>query len=240
MVTNDDGVSTFLSLRTRLFSIAYRMLGDAAAAEDVVQEAWIRWQSTNRCAVRNAAAFLTTTATRLAINVKQSARSRRETPIAPGLPEPIDTSADQGTRAEREDSLTVGLFVLLERLSLAERASYILREAFDYSYRDIASVLDVQEANARQLVSRARLRLAQGRRIPVLADEHRRLLAAFGAAARAGDARGLAELFGNERRQHSLRQKVHPAVWDGNQVVRDGQRRPANRAPNKALPMSPE
>jgi RNA polymerase sigma-70 factor (ECF subfamily) len=228
MVTNDDGVSAFLSVRTRLFAIAYRMLGDAAAAEDVVQDAWIRWQSTNRCEVRNAAAFLTTTATRLAINVKQSARSRRETSVTPGLPEPIDTSADQSARAERADSLRAGVFVLLERLSSAERASYILREAFDYTYRDIATVLDVQEANARQLVSRARLRLARGRKIAVSAEDHRRLLAALGAATQAGDARGLAELFGTERRGRSLRRKVYPAVWDGDQAVRKVEPSPGN------------
>jgi RNA polymerase sigma-70 factor (ECF subfamily) len=213
MVTNDDGVSTFLSVRTRLFGIAYRMLGDAAAAEDVVQEAWIRWQSTNRCDIRNATAFLTTTATRLAINVKQSARSRRETSVPPGLPEPIDTSADQSARAERDDALTAGVFVLVERLSPAERAAYILREAFDYTYRDIASALDLQEANARQLVSRARVRMAHGRRTPVPAEEHRRLLSAFGAAAQAGDARGLAESFAADTRRHSNRRKVHPTVW---------------------------
>src|SRR5262245_8621093 len=88
MVAHDDGLSAFLSLRARLFGIAYRMLGGAAAAEDVVQDVWIRWQSTNRGVVRDAAAFLTTTATRLAINVMQSAHSRRETWAAPGLPEP--------------------------------------------------------------------------------------------------------------------------------------------------------
>jgi RNA polymerase sigma-70 factor (ECF subfamily) len=201
MVTHDDGVSTFLGVRARLFGIAYRMLGSAAAAEDVVQDAWIRWQSTNRCAVRNATAFLTTTATRLAINVRRSARSRHETAATPDLPEPVDTSSNQIVRAERDDALTRGVFVLLQRLSSTERAAYILREAFDYTYRDIGHVLGVQEANARQLVSRARLHLARGRRAPVLAADHRRLLAAFGAAAQAGDARGLTELLAADTRR---------------------------------------
>lgn len=198
MAASDDGLSTFLSLRPRLLGIAYRMLGSTAAAEDVAQDAWIRWQSTNRCVVRDAAAFLVTTATRLAINVRQSARFRREMPVAPSQPEPIDTSADQIARAERADALTVGVFLLLERLSSAERAAYILRVAFDYSYRDIAEVLAVQEANARQLVSRARSHVARGPRCSVLPEDHRRLLDALNTAVRAGDPGGLAHLFAAE------------------------------------------
>jgi RNA polymerase sigma-70 factor (ECF subfamily) len=201
MATNDDGLSTFLSVRARLFGIAYRILGCTAAAEDIVQDAWIRWQSTNRCAVRDAAAFLTTTATRLAINVKQSARSRRETWEGPAFPELVDISPNQVARAERADALTVSLFILLERLSSAERAAYILREAFDYAYRDIAVVLDIQEANARQLVKRARLHVAQGPRKPVRAEDNRRLLAVFSAAVQAGDVRGLTGLFAAETRR---------------------------------------
>jgi RNA polymerase sigma-70 factor (ECF subfamily) len=199
MATDDDGLAAFLSVRARLFGVAYRILRSAPAAEDVVQDAWIRWQSTNRCAIRDAAAFLTTTATRLAINVRQSAHSRRETWQAPGVPERVDTSSDQMARAERADALTLGVFILLERLSSAERAAYMLREAFDYAYRDIAEVLAVHEANARQLVRRARLHLAQGPRTPVLAEDKRRLMAAFSAAAHAGDGRGLSDLFAAER-----------------------------------------
>jgi len=198
MVINDDGLSTFLSMRARLFRIGYRMLGSAAAAEDIVQEVWIRWQSADRCAVRNSTAFLTTMATRLAINMKQAAHFRREIWAAPGLPEPIDASSDQLVRAERAEALTLGVFVLLGRLSSAERTAYILREAFDYDYRDIANVLDVQEDNARQLVSRARLHLAQGPRMSVHAEDHRRLLCAVSAATQAEDARGLIDFFAAE------------------------------------------
>jgi RNA polymerase sigma-70 factor (ECF subfamily) len=205
MLTNEDGLSTFLGLRSRLFGVAYRILGCGATAEDVVQDAWIRWQSTNRCVVRDAAAFLTTTVTRLAINVRQSAHSRRETPGVPCHPEPIDTSVDQTVRAERADALIFGIFILLERLSSAERAAYILREAFDYAYRDIADLLEVQEANARQLVRRARVHLANGPAKPVLAGENRRLLAAFSASAQAGDARRLTDLFAAETRRHDTR-----------------------------------
>jgi RNA polymerase sigma factor (sigma-70 family) len=219
MATDDDGLSTFLSVRARLFGVAYRILGCAAAAEDVVQDAWIRWQSTNRCAVRDAAAFLTTTVTRLAINVRQSAHSRRETWAAPGLPEPVDTSSDQIVRAERADALTLAVFILLERLSSAERAAYILREAFDYAYRDIADVLEVREANARQLVRRARLHMIQGPTTPVLAEDHCRLLAAVSAAAQAGDARSLADLFAVETRRQGRRGKASPAAWDPRQAT---------------------
>ena len=158
----DDGLSTFLSVRPRLFGIAYRMLGSAADAEDIVQDAWVRWQTTDRSVVRDAAAFLATMTTRLAINVMQSARSRRETYVGPWLPEPVDPSADPRVRAERGEALKLGTLILLEKLSPAARAAYILREAFDYTYRDIADTLRLQEANARQLVTRARQHVANG------------------------------------------------------------------------------
>jgi RNA polymerase sigma factor (sigma-70 family) len=160
----EDGLSAFLSVRRRLFSIAYRMLGSAAEAEDVVQDVWVRWQTTDRSLVRDAPAFLATTATRLAINIMQSARSRRETPVGPWLPEPVDASADPGLDTERGDALKLGVQVLLKKLSPTERAAYILREAFDYAYRDIANVLRLEEANARQVVTRARQRVGSERR----------------------------------------------------------------------------
>lgn len=210
--TDDDGLSAFLNVRARLFGIAYRVLRCAAAAEDVVQDVWLRWQSTNRCVVRDPAAFLTTTATRLAINVKQSARSRRETSAAAWAPEPVDAGADQVVQTERADALTLGAFVLLERLLPAQRAAYVLREAFDYSYRDIAAMLSLQEANARQLVSRARFHLARGPRTQVLAADHRRLLTALSLAARVGDAGVLRRLFALETRRHACRRSVPPAT----------------------------
>ncbi len=188
---HDDGLSTFLSVRPRLFRIAYRMLGSAAEAEDIVQEVWVRWQTADRSLVRHAAAFLVTTATRLAINVTQSARSRRETYVGPWLPEPVDTSADPRLEAERRQALACGVLVLLEKLTPTERAAYILREAFDYPHRDIANVLRLGEANARQVVTRARQGVANGRRMPASSNEQRRLLDAFIAAARHGDVAGL-------------------------------------------------
>jgi len=187
----DDGLSTFMSVRSRLFGIVYRMLRSAAEAEDVVQEVWVRWQGVDRSQVRDAEAFLVTTATRLAINVIQSARSRRETYVGSWLPEPVDTSTDPGLGAERREALELGVLRLLEKLSPTERAAYILREAFDYPYRDIANVLRLEQANARQVVTRARRHLVNGRTIPLKCTERRRLLEAFIAAVRNGHTAGL-------------------------------------------------
>jgi RNA polymerase sigma-70 factor (ECF subfamily) len=193
--TSDDGLSAFMSVRPRLFGLAYRMLGSAAEAEDILQDVWVRWQTADRRQIRDAAAFLVTTATRLAINVMQSARSRRETYVGAWLPEPVDTSADPRLGAERGQALSFGILLLLETLTPIERAAYILREAFDYTYRDIASVLRLEEANARQVVTRARLHVASDRRLPANSTEQRRLLGAFIGAARHGDVAGLEGLF---------------------------------------------
>jgi RNA polymerase sigma factor (sigma-70 family) len=191
----DDGLSTFMSARPRLFGIAYRMLGSAAEAEDIVQDVWVRWQTADRCLVRDAAAFLATITTRLAINVMQSARSRRETCGGPWLPEPVATSGDPELGAERGERLEAGILLLLENLSATERAAYILREAFDYPYRDIAKVLRLEEANARQVVTRARQHVANGRKVPASSTEQTRLLGAFMATTRNGDVAGLESLF---------------------------------------------
>ena len=195
---HDDGLSAFAPLRPRLFGIAYRMLGSAAEAEDVVQDVWLRWQSTNRSAVENPPAFLATTTTRLCINLAQSAHSRRETYIGTWLPEPVDTSSDPGIRCGARRSTEACGPVLLEKLSPTERAAYVLREAFDYSYRQIADILQMEEANVRQLVSRARKHIADSRRTSVSSDEQRRFLEAFIAAAQKGDMAALEGLFAED------------------------------------------
>ena len=196
--TQDDGLSAFLSVRPRLFGIAYRMLGSAAEAEDIVQDVWVRWQTADRSVVRDAPAFLATTTTRLAINVIQSARSRRETYVGPWLPEPVDTNADPGLGAERSEALEFAVLILLEKLSPTERAAYVLREAFDYPYREIANILRLEEANTRQLVTRARQHVVDGRRAPVSSAEQRRLVNAFTSAAERGDVAGLEGLFASD------------------------------------------
>ena len=195
---NNDGLSVFFDVRPRLFGIAYRMLGSAAEAEDIVQDVWLRWQSANRSAVEAPPAYLATTTTRLCINLAQSAHSRRETCIGTLLSEPVDTSGDPAMGAERGEALKLAVLVMLEKLSPAERATYILHEAFDYSYSQIADILQMQEANTRQLVSRARKHIADGRRTPVNSGEHRRLLEAFIAAAQKGHMAGLENLFSED------------------------------------------
>src|SRR6201986_5102825 len=149
---HEDGLSAFAAVRPRLFGIAYRMLGSAAEAEDIVQDVWLRWQATDRSVVENPSAFLATTTTRLCINFAQSAQSRRDSYVGPWLPEPVDTSSDPVLGAERGEALGLAILLLLEKLSPTERAAYVLREAFDYSYHQIGEILQVQEANARQLI----------------------------------------------------------------------------------------
>ena len=185
----------FAELRPRMFGIAYRMLGSAAEAEDVVQDAWLRWQNCDRSAVENPGAYLATTITRLAINATQTARARRETYIGPWLPEPVDTSADPYLGAERAEALEFAVLLIMERLSPNERAAYVLREAFDYPYGHIAEILQLREPAVRQLVSRARKRVAGERRSAAPAAEQRELLTAFLTAARSGDVAALERLF---------------------------------------------
>lgn len=191
----DDAASVFAEVRPRLFGIAYRMLGSAADAEDLLQEVWLRWQTADRGAVLNPAAYLATTTTRLAINATKTAYARHETYIGPWLPEPVDTSADPQLGAERGAALEMAVLLLLEKLTPTERAAYVLREAFDYPYRQIAEIVQTSEVAARQLVSRARKHLAAERRTPAALPEQRRLLTAFVAAAQAGDLSTLEELF---------------------------------------------
>jgi RNA polymerase sigma-70 factor (ECF subfamily) len=190
----DQAVATFTEVRPRLFGIAYRMLASPAEAEDMVQETWLRWQNTERSAIANPAAFLALITTRLSINAARSARVRRETSIGSWLPEPIDAEADPAAGAEQGEALERVLLLLLEKLTPAQRAAYILREAFDYPYPRIAEIIQLSPDNVRQLVSRARRHLTAPRRGPVGTGEHRRLLSAFLDAAQ-GNVRALEEFF---------------------------------------------
>jgi RNA polymerase sigma-70 factor (ECF subfamily) len=187
-------VASFEAARPRLFGIAYRTLESAPDADDVVQDAWIRWQGTDHSEVRDAAAFLATTTKRLALNVVQSARVRRETSIDPWDLEPVDVQADPTLGAERLEALELAMRMLMEKLSPSERAAYVLREAFDYPHRQIAEVLATSEANARQLVNRARIRLVGEARWQVSAAEQQRFTEAFAEAAQTGDLAALEQL----------------------------------------------
>jgi RNA polymerase sigma-70 factor, ECF subfamily len=184
---SEADAASFQIVRSRLFGIAYRVLGNASEADDVVQETWIRWQGTDRTNVRDASAFLATTATRLAINVLQSAHARRETHVGLRLLDRVDPAANPSLDAERGDALESAVRTLVQKLSPAERAAYVLREAFDYPYRHVAQALALSEVNARQLVTRARRRLSGGHCRPVGVTEHQQLLDAFAAAAQTGD-----------------------------------------------------
>jgi RNA polymerase sigma-70 factor (ECF subfamily) len=183
----DNGLAVFSGARPRLFGIAYRMLGSAAEAEDLLQDVWMRWQFTDRKGIQDAPAYLATIASRLAINAVQSARARHEAHVDCWLPEPVDTRADPELGAQRAEQLELAVLLLLERLPPTERAAYVLREAFDYPYAEIARILKMSEGNARQLVTRARQHVAEGRRRRVDPVERRRLLDTFLAAAQNGE-----------------------------------------------------
>lgn len=199
----DDAVAVFNQVRPRLMGIAYRMLGSHTEAEDLVQEVWLRWQAADRDAVQSPVAYLSTAVTRLAINASQSARARRETYIGPWLPEPVDTSADPYLGAEHGEALSFAVLLVLERLSPTERAAYILREAFDYPYDELAAMLQTSEAAVRQLVSRARKRIRAERRTEVSGDQQKTLLTAFVAAARSGDLAVLEQLLAKDAISYS-------------------------------------
>ncbi len=183
----DQAVAVFVGVRPRLQSIAYRIIGCWAEAEDVVQDAWVRWQTCERDNVRDATAFLVTMTTRLALNSATSARARRESYIGHWSTEPVDANHDPGAHPEQNEALELGVLLMFERLSPTERAAYVLRRAFDYPYETIADMLDLSGANARQIVSRAGNHLASDRCRPVNTADQGRLVKAFVAAAARGE-----------------------------------------------------
>ncbi|HET6547060.1 MAG TPA: RNA polymerase sigma-70 factor [Solirubrobacter sp.] len=176
-------------MRQLLFSIAYRMLGSVAEAEDVVQEAYLRRQTAGE--LSNERAWMTTVVARLAIDVLRSARVRREAYVGSWLPEPlVEDSAPAAV--ESEEAVSLAMLVLLERLSPVERAVFVLRESFDLGFDEIAAIVDRSEDNCRQILSRARRRLGDERpRFDADPGERRALAARFLAAAREGDLAGL-------------------------------------------------
>jgi RNA polymerase sigma-70 factor, ECF subfamily len=181
---------TFESLRPRLFGIAYRMLGVRADAEDMVQEAWLRWQAADTADLRSAEAWLVTVTTRLAIDRLRAAKIERQTYAGWWLPEPL-VEVDERTperAAELAGEISVAFLHLLERLAPEERAAFLLRHVFDYGYTEIADILGKGEAAIRQAVHRAGERVrAERPRFQVPVDAHLRLLEKFVAAARSGE-----------------------------------------------------
>jgi RNA polymerase sigma-70 factor, ECF subfamily len=186
-----DAVADFETVRPRQFGIAYRVLGGVADAEDVLQDVWIRWQGADRSRVRDHVAFLVTITTRVALNAVTSARSRREIYVGRWVPETGLGSDDPALGAERTEALDLAVLLLLERLSPIERAVFVLREAFDCPFREIAEALEISEANARQPARRARMHLEEQRHAPVDPTVRDRLLQAFLEAARSGDMKRL-------------------------------------------------
>jgi RNA polymerase sigma-70 factor, ECF subfamily len=184
---SETDAASFQIVRPRLLGIAYRVLGNVSEADDVVQDAWIRWQRTDRDTIREPAAFLSTMTTRLALTVEQSARVRHEISAGALETDAIDLGDDPSRVVEQGEAVEIALREVLEKLSPTERAAYILREAFDYPHRRIAAMLRTSEANARQLVARARAHLRGQRRRAVGAAEHRSLVDSFVAAAQSGD-----------------------------------------------------
>jgi RNA polymerase sigma-70 factor (ECF subfamily) len=180
----------FQRLRPRLFGVAYRMLGTRADTEDVLQDAWLRWQGADRAAIQSDEAWLVTVVTRLAIDRLRAAKAEREHYIGDWLPEPIVDWHDETPERifERANELSVAFLHMLERLAPEERAAFLLRQAFDYEYEDIARMLGKRESAVRQMVHRAGERLRRERpRFEVRPETHRQLLEQFVQAASTGD-----------------------------------------------------
>ncbi len=190
-------MNDFETYRGLLFSIAYRMLGSAADAEDLVQDAFVRYASADRDVVRDVKAFLVTILTRLALDRLKSARVQREQYIGPWLPEPVFTGrdADPFASAARDESIRIALLAAMERLSPQERAVFLLSEVLDHDHDEIAEMLDISTASSRQLLHRARERVAaEKQRFQPSADEKRRLIESFMSALQSGSIDGLRQV----------------------------------------------
>lgn len=190
--------SGFTEHRARLFGLAYRMLGSAAEAEDVLQEAHVRWESAERSEIESPGAWLTTVVTRLCLDQLKSARARRETYVGPWLPEPVPT-ADAPLEPLDLESISFAFLLLLENLSPLERAVFVLKEVFDYSYAEIAGMLGREESACRQLGHRAKEHLRARRpRFAPSREQHEKLLGAFLGAVGQGDLAGLQRLLADD------------------------------------------
>ncbi|WP_313204700.1 RNA polymerase sigma factor SigJ [Stenotrophomonas sp.] len=193
--------SAFQTHRPRLMALAYRLLGSRSDAEDVVQDAWLRWSGADPAAVRDPEAWLVTTTTRLGLDRLRAARRERVHYVGPWLAEPLEISlaaepaSDPAVAHARADEVSVAFLTLLEQLGPEERAAFLLKEAFDHDYRQIAALLGLTEANCRQLVHRAKQRLQAGRpRFNADTGQHRQLLARFMDATQRGDSEAIQAL----------------------------------------------
>ena len=197
--SNEDAASSFDPLRPRLTRIAYRMLGSVADAEDVVQDAFLRWLDADRAAVREPEAFLRRVVTRLSLDVLKSARRRRETYVGPWLPEPVVEAAD-----EEADDVTLPLLLALDRLAPLERAAFLLHDVFGLDFAEIAETIGREPAACRQLASRARAHVRAARpRFPVPRERGLKIAEAFFAASRSGDMQALKSMLAADVAVHS-------------------------------------
>lgn len=192
----------FTALRPRLFGIAYRMLGVRADADDVLQDAWLRWSRQDMAALESAEAWLVTVVTRLSIDRLRAQKTEREAYVGWWLPEPLVEPLDEHTpesAAELAGELSIAFLHLLERLGPQERAAFLLRQVFDYDYPDIAAHLGRSEAACRQMVHRANERVQQARaRFPVPRGTHQQLLERFIAAAHSGERKAIEALLAED------------------------------------------
>jgi RNA polymerase sigma-70 factor (ECF subfamily) len=203
---DDSRTPVFEEHRGLLFSIAYRMLGSVADAEDALQDAFIRWQRASETDVRSPKAFLVTIVSRLCINHLQSARVQRETYVGEWLPEPLvtDPGSDVSRIAQVDELVSMAMLLLLERLTPVERAVFLLREIFDYTHAEIATMLGINEANCRQLLKRARQHVRMERpRFTASGQQHTDLLERFYRAAGSGDMDGLLGLLSSDVVMHT-------------------------------------
>ncbi|RTL50755.1 MAG: sigma-70 family RNA polymerase sigma factor [Bradyrhizobiaceae bacterium] len=191
----DQATQIFETQRQRLLRLAYRMLGSMSEAEDIVQDAWLRWQRADRSGVESPPAFLSRIVTRLCLDVMNSARARHESYFGVWLPEPIAGTSDEPDK----DDLTLTLMMALERLSPLERATFLLHDVFGVPMDDIAASIERDPAAVRQLAARARKHVQDARpRFPVADDEGERIAAAFFNATRTGDVAALRGLLAQD------------------------------------------
>ena len=191
-------MEAFETYRPLLFSIAYRMLGSASDAEDMVQETYLRYRTAQETEIRSLKAFLTTVITRLCLDELKSARVQREQYLGPWLPEPLLTG-DAEAQVEQRESLSLAFLTLLEELTPAERAVFVLHEAFDYPYDEIGKMIDKNAAACRQLFHRAEERLAaHQRRFEPSPDAQRELVGRFLLASQSGNVQALTELLARD------------------------------------------
>jgi RNA polymerase sigma-70 factor (ECF subfamily) len=195
----DAVMGSFEEYRPLLFSIAYRMLGSAMEAEDIVQDAYLRYQATPPERIQSPKAFLSTIVTRLCLDHLKSAQAQRETYIGPWLPEPLLTGESAMLPSRDYDSISMAFLVLLESLTPVERAVFLLHEVFDYDYADIARIVGKEEAACRQLFSRAKKHIAERRpRFHSTPEEHQAMIGKFLMAVQGGDLDGLMNLLADD------------------------------------------